>query len=349
MRGRRGYKGLLRGNATMLGRVQIRKLHLATFLHAIWSHWFGFIFWSGLILLIADCIVRSEFGSIRFSRGGLEWLALAAFVVFIIFVVAAIAFRCAIKSDPYLAARDDVERILIEVRDSRGRRATVERIAGINEAEFISDFYEIKSFGWLGILALIAMFGLLVAGGIPHVIHYKNTYDRMTQNYLSVENDISTALQQTGLCDEIYLSDSAAIIYGSHYVKCVVKFEEDRELYLRVDLDSEYYIDELSYHYAINQDIAEIPQLNLVNDYIIVLQMSLSLIEDLPMKEDLLSYNYQIDEEFIAGLEKDGYQRDYSVFRDATSEDAKHRVYLSYSYTKYTGEAPNNYIYISSN
>lgn len=348
MRGRRGYKGLLRGNATMLGRIQIRRLRLATLLHAIQSRWFSFIIWSAAILTIADCLIRSEFGNIDFDNYGLEWLIVSAIVILAIFITATIVYRCILKSDPYVAARDDVERILIEVRDSRGHRATVDRIAGANEAEFLCDFYEVKPLTWLGILSLIVMFGLLVAGGINHVLHYKATFDKITSNYYSVEMEISDAFQKTGLCNEIYTSDSSAVLYGSHYTKCIIGLEDERELYARVDLNEEFLIESLSYNYTINQDITQIPQLDLVNDDIIILQTSLESVSHLLKDENLLTYNYQIDNEFVESLAEKEYRSSHYVFRDATPENASCHTYLTYSYLD-GYDSPMNYIYITSN
>ena len=347
MRGRRGYKGLLRGNRTMLGDIQIRKIRLASFLHGLQTHWIGYGIATVIIVALADCMVRDSFyNHIEFSSAYLQWFAITFVVLLVIFLAATFKWRQILHSDPYTAARDDAEHLLSEVRDSRGRKATADRIAGQDEAEFLCDFYEVRSLHWLGVIMCILLYVGLALSCIPHMNYYQKINDELVGDYLTTEKEIRDAIDRAKLCDEIHMSDDDFILYSEHYVRCDIEVNDKMDFTMTVDLDGPKEIGGLEFQYQFNQEITEIPNIDLINDYIVVLTASLEPVNDLTDGK-ILYYYYQIDDDFISAIEANGYQESSYAGR-AGANDGDENVYFSYFYATYLSDEPTNYIRIYS-
>ena len=352
MRHTRGYKNLLRGDATMLAPVQKSSIRWATFLSGIYRRWLPFVFWPPILIMIGDAFIRSEYFDAPFETYGLTWMAVIFCIELLLFPIAALIYRRVTSGDPFRTAQDDADHMLVEARNRAGKSATVKDVAGNNKAMFLADFYEIKSFYWLGAVVVLVMVALLCVSYIPRYQYYDILFDESTSKFQDLEDKISTAWEKSGdLCQEIYSADKTGRSYTSHYSRCTIEFDDETKFTATVNITDDYQIEDFNFRYEINQEIeSEIPHRSEINSYMESLVSALSPLSGEFLDPNILNYDYSIDVDFEQQLANDEFKEQYYVLRDAiTSEDCIKKVYLSYAYYEHSDSTIHNYIYISSN
>lgn len=343
-----GYQKLLRGSKSMLGQVQQKALRKATFLHAINAKVVTYLIVVPLVLFVADAFVRDTYFDVGFTSDGMAWVGSVAVIEVLIFIVSYIRYKSLLQSDPITSAGQDAERILFEVRDSHGRHATLERIAGDNRVEFLCDFYDIKTLGGLGKFFVLIMFVVLAASFTPRMLVYQQLQQNRTSNYQSAEQAVSEVWLATGSCGSVTMSDDGTSNRYSHYTKCTVYYNDGVEFSANVDFNEAYEIANFGYWIDIDDDISDFPHLDDINTIIQSLVDSLANSSLKTADSKLFLNDFTINQAIIDELAENHYLEDYRKTTSCYSDVADCKIIYQYHYSSNYGN-PTNYFYLEMN
>lgn len=343
-----GYQKLLRGNKSMLGQVQQKALRKATFLHAISAKAISFLIIAPLILVVADAFVRDTYFDVGFTSDGMAWVGSVAAIEVLIFIISHIRYKSLLQSDPITSAGQDAERILFEVRDSHGRHATLERIARDNRAEFLCDFYEIKTQERLGKLFVWVLFIILAASFTPRMLVYQQQQQDRISNYQSAEQAVSEVWLATDSCGSVMVSDDGTSNRYSHYTKCIVYYNDGVEFSADVEFNEAYEIANFGYWIDIDDNISEFPHLDDINT---IIQSLVDSLADSSLKvadSKLFLNDFTINQAIIDELAENYYLKDYRKTTSCHSNVADCNIIYQYYYSSNYGNT-TNYFYLEMN